>query len=209
MAALAGLQIDNCEVWVDDQELPGCDGSSQPFVDALVSAGTTEQELDRQVTIVDSILRVGDENHWVEARPNLEHSLRLTYDLDYPDCDVIAAQSFTATITPETFGREIASARTFLLESEAKQLKQKGLGQRVTYQDVVVFGDHGVIDNQLLYSDECARHKLLDMVGDFALIGTDLIGTFVGSRSGHHLNAQLVFAIIQQINSNKTRRLTA
>ena len=209
MAALAGMQIDNCEVHVDHQEIPGCDGSSLPFVRALIDAGRESQVSDRAVTVVESITRVGDEKNWVEARPNMDNAFKLTYELDYPHCRHIGEQSYTATVTPDRFVNDIAPARTFLLEQEANQLKEKSLGLRVTYQDVVVFGDQGVIENQLLYPDECARHKLLDMVGDLALIGTDLVGTFVGSKSGHHLNAEMAFALIQQVNSNKNRRLSA
>ena len=81
---------------------------------------------------------------------------------------------------------------------EAAALRTRGLGQRVTYQDLLVFSPHGPIDNQLRFPDECVRHKLLDMVGDLALAGCDLVGRFVAYRSGHRLNAELVRAILDQ-----------
>ena len=83
-----------------------------------------------------------------------------------------------------------------LLESEAAEIKARGLGRRATFRDLLVFGPKGPIDNQLRFPDECVRHKMVDMVGDLALAGCDLVGRFVAYRSGHRLNGELVRAII-------------
>ena len=122
----------------------------------------------------------------------------MTYELEY-DARVLGRQTYSATVTPETFIDQISPARTFLLKSEADALQGQGLGRRVTYQDVLVFDEkEGLLDNELRFKDECARHKLLDVIGDFALLGTDVIGKFTAHRSGHYLNSQMVFALLQQ-----------
>lgn len=204
LAALAGLRIDNCEVLVDRAEMPGCDGSSLAFTQALLQTDMVELDLPRQKIFVREVLRVGDEFSWIEAKPVLHDELELIYDLSYP-CPAIGAQTFQSTITPETFHEQISPARTFVLRHEAEQLRQQGLGGRVSYQDVLVFDDHGPIDNKVRFDDECARHKVLDMVGDFSLCGADLVGKFTASRSGHRLNSQMVFALLQQVVQSETK----
>jgi UDP-3-O-[3-hydroxymyristoyl] N-acetylglucosamine deacetylase/UDP-3-O-[3-hydroxymyristoyl] N-acetylglucosamine deacetylase/3-hydroxyacyl-[acyl-carrier-protein] dehydratase len=198
LAALAGLRIDNCEVHVDRAEMPGCDGSSQAFTTALMNAGRVLQNGKRQQLIVTNQLRVGDEHSWITTSPNSDHRYRLQYDLDYPHAPAIGSQKFTCELTEAAFLADISSARTFVLQSEADELKRQGLGQRVTHQDVLVFDDQGPQDNPLRFENECARHKTLDMIGDFALAGVDLVGDFHACRSGHRLNSQLVFAILSQ-----------
>jgi UDP-3-O-acyl-N-acetylglucosamine deacetylase len=101
----------------------------------------------------------------------------------------------TVEITPESFVRDICEARTFVLESEVAALKQQGYGPRVTERDLLVFGPEGVIGNELRWADECVRHKILDCVGDFALLGCDLVGHVSAWRSGHRLNQTLAAKI--------------
>jgi len=205
LAALAGLQIDNCEIWIDGPEVPGLDGSCQPFVEALAQAGVVEQEGWRMVLNVLKPLRVEAGGGWIEAKPAVKQEFRLCYQLNYA-IGAIGSQAFALDINPQSFTSDIAAARTFLLESEASQLQQQGLGKRVTYQDVLVFNEVGAIGNQLRFPDECARHKVLDMVGDFALLGTDLVGEFTASRSGHELNSQMVAALETQNNLSRNRQ---
>jgi UDP-3-O-acyl N-acetylglucosamine deacetylase len=208
MAALAGLQIDNCEVHVAAAEIPGCDGSSQPFVSALLEAGITPQDASRPRLIVTEVTRVGDENAWVEMRPVKGDRLSLTYKLDYGPNHPIGKQSFSLDVTPQSFCSELASARTFLMQEEAEWLRQRGLGTRVTPRDLLVFGPDGVIDNALRYEDECVRHKTLDLVGDLALAGCDLVGQVVACRSGHRLNAELVKLLLMEGRWEGTLRRT-
>lgn len=205
LAALAGLQIDNCEIWIDGPEVPGVDGSCQPFVAALQQAGSCQQNAWRPVVAVNQPLRVEAGDGWIEARPASNRNFRLRYELSYT-IGAIGAQAYASDINPESFISRIASARTFLLESEANDLQQQGLGMRVTYQDVLVFNEAGAIGNQLRFPDECARHKVLDMVGDFALLGMDLVGEFTASRSGHELNSQMVAVLESQNNLYRNRK---
>jgi UDP-3-O-acyl N-acetylglucosamine deacetylase len=196
MAALAGLQIDNCELWVDQPEMPGCDGSCLPFVEALRGAGVTEQNAVRRRQVIRRPIHVGNHESWIEVRPCCSAKTILRYELDYGSGNSIGRQSLEISLSPRHFHMNLAPSRTFMLEAEAAAMKAQGLGQRATCRDLLVFGSRGPIDNQLRFPDECVRHKLADMVGDLALAGCDLVGRFVAFRSGHRLNAELVRAIV-------------
>ncbi|HTN77164.1 MAG TPA: UDP-3-O-acyl-N-acetylglucosamine deacetylase [Pirellulaceae bacterium] len=209
MAALAGLHIDNCEVWVDGIEMPGLDGSAQAFVDALESAGIVEQNAVRPHLVIDEITRVGNDECWVEARPVRGKSLSIRYKLDYGPDSAIGRQTLDLKVTPESFRKELASARTFILRSEADWLLKQGLGSRVTVDDLLVFDDNGPCNNPLRFEDECVRHKTLDLVGDLALAGCDLVGQIIAYRSGHRLNAELVKALLSENQVSGGLRKTA
>jgi UDP-3-O-acyl N-acetylglucosamine deacetylase len=207
MAALAGLSIDNCEVWVSGPELPGFDGSSLPYVQALQAGSVRPQLVHRAVLAVDRTIRVGDREGWVEARP-CSH-LRLEYHLDYGAGSPIGTQSICLDVAPETFVTQLAAARTFLTKQEADALLAKGLGQHVTFRDLLVYGPQGPIDNELRFADECVRHKALDLLGDLALAGIPLQAHVIACRSGHRQNAELVRAVLAQAALAVPRRRSA
>ncbi len=209
MAAFAGMQIDNCEVWVDEAEMPGCDGSSMPFVEALRQAGVVEQPAPRPRLVVRNVTRLGDEDVWIEARPGTDGGLNIKFRLDYGSHNAIGRQSLQLAITPDTFRRELAAARTFILEEEAQWLVARGLGTRTTRQNVLVFDDNGPMENELRFRDECVRHKMLDLLGDLALAGCDLVGQLVAHRSGHRLNGELVKALLVEEEIVEGRRRSA
>lgn len=214
MAALAGLQIDNCEVWVTGPELPGCDGSSLRFVEALQQVGVVAQEAERRQLVVTERSRVNDDDDgWIEARPlgkNDPPGLYLQYRLDYGINHIIGRQTYRCRFDVEHFCQEIAPARTYLLKEEADWMRSQGLGVRTSYQDILVFADpEGVIDNELRFEDECVRHKILDMIGDLALSGHDLVGQFVAYRSGHRLNANITKALLLEGKVIETSRAMA
>ncbi len=198
MAALFGLRIDNCEVWVDAAEMPGGDGSSAAFVAALDSVGCVAQPAARPKLIVREVTRLGDDESWIEARPVRDGSFTVKFRLDYTNAPAIGRQTVRFRVTPEVFRRELAPCRTFLLREEAEWLRSQGLGSRVGYQDLLIFDDEGPIENELRFDDECARHKALDVVGDLGLAGCQLVGEFVAHRSGHRLNSELVRALLQE-----------
>jgi len=207
MAALGGLQIDNCEISVTAAEMPGCDGSALPFVEALLQAGIIKQSAPRAVRVLPRVVRVEDRNSWFEARPGIANECFMRYLLDYGPDGPIGRQSFGLALTPESFCRELAPCRTFMLKEEAEWLLSQGLGRRTTPRDVLVFDADGPIDNQLRFPDECVRHKLLDIVGDLALCGCDFVGRFSAYRSGHRLNAEMgrnllnQFPLVERIRS--------
>jgi UDP-3-O-[3-hydroxymyristoyl] N-acetylglucosamine deacetylase/3-hydroxyacyl-[acyl-carrier-protein] dehydratase len=199
MAALAGLRIDNCTIEINAPETPGCDGSSRSFVEALSEAGTIELDRQRETLVIDRPVAVREGAAVLAAHPGGGEGLVLGYHLDYGRASPIGAQSFFLEVSPETFCDELATSRTFLLEAEAQALRAAGIGSRTTHSDLLIFGADGVVDNVLRYPDECVRHKILDMVGDLALLDKDLSGHIVAHRSGHQLNAELVRKLIETI----------
>ncbi len=199
LAALAGLRIDNCYVELNAPEPPGLDGSAKGFVTALQSAGTVLQAARRTVWNVDESVVVRQGGATLALHPTSHEHLRISYLLDYGLQSPIDRQTCTQVITPEHFAHAIAPSRTFLLESEAEELRRQGLGARTTAADLLVFGPHGPIDNRLRYANEPARHKVLDVVGDLALLGEDLRGHVVAYRSGHPLNIAMVRALSEQV----------
>jgi UDP-3-O-acyl N-acetylglucosamine deacetylase len=209
LAALSGLQIDNCEVWVDQAEMPGCDGSAKTFVHALDKTRLVKQGVASPLLKVTEIIRVTQGDQWVEARPITGGGCLVEYQLDYPQAPVIGRQSAKFALTPEVFRQEIAPCRTFVLEHEAMQMIQQGFGLRVTARDLLLFNDAGPVDNQLHFDNECARHKVLDLVGDLALIGCRLEGHFLAHRSGHQLNALAARTLLDRLAPKQTLQKTA
>jgi UDP-3-O-acyl N-acetylglucosamine deacetylase len=198
LAALSGLQIDNCEIWTDQPEMPGFDGSSQVFLAALEATGIVAQSAKRAVRVVTRAFHIGNKQSYIIVTTNRRGGCEFQYTLipeaNYP----IQTQRCQVEVTPESFREELAMTRTFIAKHEADALLAQGLCQRVTPQNVLVLTENGPLENQFLYENECARHKTLDMVGDFALLGCDLVGTFESFRGGHSLNAECVRQLLEK-----------
>jgi len=195
MAALAGLQIDNCRVELNAPEPPGCDGSSLAFAEALLDAGRVSQGVPRPLLNIQHDVATGPFEPGVprvSAHATGRAGWVIGYDLDYGADSPIPAQRLQVTVTPESFVRELAFARTFILETEVNSLRAQGYGKRLTAKDLLIYGPQGPIDNELRTPDECVRHKILDCLGDLALIGCDLAGRLEAYRSGHRLNGEAV-----------------
>lgn len=188
MAALYGLRIDNVEVHCTAAEMPGLDGSALAYVLALDNVGRTELRVRRPTLRVRKRIRVGNAQQWIQADPNTRDALDIEYRLDYGADSPIGKATYAATVTEDSFYHSIAPARTFIHQSDAQALQQRGLARHVTNRDLLVFGNQGPIDNTLRFPDECARHKALDLLGDLALSGIDLVGRITACRSGHLLN---------------------
>jgi UDP-3-O-acyl N-acetylglucosamine deacetylase len=199
LAALAGLRIDNCLVEINAPEPPGFDGSVQPIVDALRQAGAQLQPARRAIWCVDSPVVVGQGGATLTLHPTPCDGLTITYLLDYGLNSPIARQAHTERITPESFANELASCRTFILETEIQELRRQGLGTRTTAADLLVFGPRGPVENRLRYANEPARHKILDVVGDLSLLNHDVAGHVVAYRSGHQLNIELARALTRRL----------
>ncbi len=210
MAALAALQIDNCRIDIDGPEVPGFDGSSRPFVEAIERAGTTPQQrpanyLRPRATIG---VRRGDAEIRIDpADSATANHLHITYHLDYGPAAPIAACSAVEQVGPECFRRRIAAARTFVLQREVAHLRAAGYGRRVSEEDLLVIADDGQpAGNAFRFSDECARHKLLDVIGDLALTGCRLAGRVTARRSGHALNHELARRLLAEAGSDPTSK---
>lgn len=195
MSALAGVGVDNCVVAVTAEELPGLDGSSRPFVEAIDAAGTVTQAALVDPLVVERATRVGDASNWIEAGPPRSAGLSIEYVLDYGP-GPIGRQELSMQVTPATYRSEIAAARTFLSLDDAARLRDAGLGLSVSPGDLVLFGPEGPVGTSLRWPDECVRHKILDAVGDLALLGRPLHAHVRAHRSGHALNAALVRALL-------------
>ncbi|MEI6240297.1 MAG: UDP-3-O-acyl-N-acetylglucosamine deacetylase [Planctomycetia bacterium] len=190
LSALAALGVDCCVVSLTADELPRLDGSARAFVDAIDAAGVVAVDAPIDPIVVHERVRVGDDEAWIEALPPRFSGLSVDYVLDY-GAGPIGRQEFSIEVTPDSYRRELAAARTFITLEEADRLRAAGLGLDVTMQDLIVFGPHGPIDNRLRWPDECVRHKVLDLVGDLALAGRPIHGHVRAYRSGHRLNAAL------------------
>ena len=203
LSALAALQIDCCEVGLTAAELPGLDGSAQAYVEAIDAAGAHPVAGVSTPIQVTAPLVVEDASGGrIEARPPTTAGLHVTYDLHYPG-KPIPAQQYGGAMTPEIYRADVAAARTFLPDDDARRLQEQGLGLTVTYRDLLIFGPEGPIENQLRWPDECARHKVLDVVGDLALAGCPIHADISAYRSGHQLNAALVAAMLAAEGSHQ------
>ncbi|AMV32588.1 UDP-3-O-[3-hydroxymyristoyl] N-acetylglucosamine deacetylase [Pirellula sp. SH-Sr6A] len=197
LAALYALDIDNCIVECDAPEMPGMDGSSLAFALAIEQAGVRCQFEPTHSVVIEETIKLGDDQQWIMAIPSADPGMTIRYELDYGHSSSIPKSESTLPVDRSTFTRHIAPARTFLEEHEAKMLQTKGIASHVTYQDLVVFGSDGPIDNSLRFDDECSRHKLLDVVGDLALCGWRIQGKVIAHRSGHRLNGMLAAALFE------------
>lgn len=198
LAAVRGMGIDNLQIELDNAELPGVDGSAKPFVDLLAEAGVVEQEFERETLDVLETVRVTEGDSELVAWPGEPDRLDIIYELDYPEHPALGRQVHAYSLDTETFAREIAPARTFVTEAEAEQLRAAGLGTHLTYQDVLVIGEHGPIENQYRFENEAVRHKILDLVGDLMLLGIPVCGRIYARKSGHSLNHELVRRLLEQ-----------
>ena len=196
LAACGGLAIDNLDVELDNIELPTGDGSCLPFTESLLSAGIVEQEAQRSYLNITEAMRVSDGDAELVAWPGQQDRLDIYYELDYGPDSPVARQTFHFLLDRDQFLEQIAPARTFVLEEEARQMQAAGLGTHLTYQDVLVIGPEGPIENSFRFPDECVRHKVLDLVGDLMLAGGFVSGRIYARRSGHNLNHELVRRLI-------------
>jgi UDP-3-O-[3-hydroxymyristoyl] N-acetylglucosamine deacetylase/3-hydroxyacyl-[acyl-carrier-protein] dehydratase len=197
-AALYALGIDTADIEIDGPEVPGLDGSALPFAQAFRDAGTVELKVPRKVFALDVPIVVHEGEASIIALPNPE-GLSLTYHLHYPGMPGLGAQTAHVDLSEERFLEEIAPARTFCLEQEARALQEAGLGRGATTQNTLVLGEKGPVDNSFRLPDEPARHKLLDILGDLSVLGFDLRARIIATRSGHALNHRLVHAIQRRL----------
>jgi UDP-3-O-[3-hydroxymyristoyl] N-acetylglucosamine deacetylase len=197
MASLAGLSIDNVSVELDSYEMPIMDGSAQPFTRLLKEAGIEELDAPRYYFVVKEPIELKQNGKSVGVYPSPE--LKITCNIEY-DHPLINKQTFSAIITEQVFENEISSARTFGFLNEIEYLKQYGFAKGGSLDNVVVI-DKGTILNQdgLRFPDEFVRHKLLDCIGDFSLLGLPMLGHIVLNKTGHAFN----HAFIEKFFSKK------
>lgn len=207
LSALSGLGVDNCIIEIDAGELPGLDGSARGFVEAIDAAGLVELDALRRPLVVTDSVCVSEGDAVIALQPGPTDRLAVTYNLDYPHPGV-GKQNHREEISIESYRKEISSARTFILEEEVAALQAQGIGARSSVSDLLVFDANGQpIDNRLRFPDECARHKILDVVGDLALFGRPIHGQIFAHKSGHQLNLALVRKLAGSVNRWTEREL--
>jgi UDP-3-O-[3-hydroxymyristoyl] N-acetylglucosamine deacetylase/3-hydroxyacyl-[acyl-carrier-protein] dehydratase len=208
MAALAGLGIDNAVIKVSGGavgELPMGDGSSRIFVDALLKAQPVELEEDRHPLIITQPVQVQRGEATLAALPGPTDHLEVIYEFEAPA--PVGRQTVSYRLAPQgapgvgdDFETMLAPARTFIFEHEANALRAQGFGRHLSPRDLLVISATGPIDNAFRFADECARHKVLDLIGDLFLIGRPLRGRIVAHKSGHELNHALARKLLEQQN---------
>lgn len=195
MAALAGSGITDAVVEIDGPEVPILDGAASAFVFLIDCAGTTALPGPAPVIDVLKTVRVTDGEAFAELHPTRESGLTATLTIDFP-ADAIGRQKLELRVTRGAFRTQLAEARTFALAEEVGRLRAAGLAQGGSLANAVVVDGPLVLNpGGLRWPDEFVRHKLLDVVGDLALAGAALSARFVGHRSGHALNNQLLRAL--------------
>jgi len=190
LSALAGLGVDNVLIETDAPEVPIMDGSSAPFVFLLRSTGLTSQSKPRQFYRVKRKVTIKEEDREVCIAPSDSPTLAYTIEFDHP---LIRRQNFGMPLDELSYDREISRARTFGFMSDLPLLKKNNLGLGGSLDNAVVVDNYRVLnDDGLRFPDEFVRHKMLDFIGDLALVGRPVQGAFTVHKSGHKLN-NLVF----------------
>ncbi len=196
MASLWALGIQNLEVQIDSPELPGFDGSALPFFEALAGANVVGQAASARSLRLGTPVAVADRGANIVAID--DSCLRVSYTLDYSS-PVLGTQYFSLALDRDSFAQEIAPARTFVLEEEARMLQAAGLGKGANTQNTLVLGNDGrIIENELRFENEFVRHKILDLLGDLYLANCHVNAHVLATKSGHELNVQLARAIARQ-----------
>jgi UDP-3-O-[3-hydroxymyristoyl] N-acetylglucosamine deacetylase / 3-hydroxyacyl-[acyl-carrier-protein] dehydratase len=217
LAAVSGLQIDNIIIELDNKEPPVLDGSAKQFVDILIEAGIVEQELERQYLVIDKTITYSDPEKGVDIHVLPSNDFRITFMIDYK-LESLGTQYMSFYSLEQDFINEFAPARTFCFLHEVEALKEQGLIKGGSVETALVMidrkiedselnrlrdlfqikgdlvqGENGILNGkELRYRTEPVRHKILDMIGDLALLGTPIQGHFIAARSGHKSNVELV-----------------
>jgi len=191
LASLTAFGVDNVVCEIDGPEIPGMDGSSRPFAQAVAEAGTKDQKELVEPHAVPDAVHVNADGWAIVALPR-DEGLRLTYTLEF-DAPRTVHQTFTFDLDADGFLAEIAPARTFVTADEIEELKKAGLGQGATPDNTLVIGPDAEADaEELRFPDEYVRHKVLDLIGDLTLLGRPLHAHVVAYRTGHAANRALV-----------------
>ncbi len=195
LAALRGMGVDNVTIEVDGPEVPIMDGSAAAFVAAIDQAGIVTQSASRRFIQVLKPVQVTIGESFGELRPYAA-GFRAEVEIDFIN-PVIGRQSYALDLSPERFRREISRARTFGCMNDVARLWSAGFALGASFENSVVFDETRLLNTEgLRYSDECARHKMLDVIGDLALAGLPLLGAYRSVRGGHKLNHAVLTALL-------------
>lgn len=207
MAALWGLGIDNINIETDACEVPGLDGSSLPFLEVLKKAVIIEQSMRKKIFSVREPIWVEEGDAYIIALPSSEFKISYILRYDHPVLNI--QHVLFASSNGFCFEKDIAPSRTFCLQDEADELRAQGLGKGATYENTLVVGTQGVINNCLRFENEFARHKILDLIGDLYLVGFNIKAHVIAVKSGHPLNIKLLQKLRLQIERFRDGGITS
>src|SRR5437773_2007298 len=195
LSALRGCGIDNAYVEVDNLEVPIMDGSSEAFAEMIEHAGVVEQPLPRRALLVREKVSAVSGNRSITIEPAESYEIDCTIDFSHP---LIGIQHRSLTLDNGSFARDIASARTFGFIEEVEALRKANLIRGGSLDNAIVLTKHGMLNETgLRFAYEFVRHKILDIVGDLALLGMTILGRVRAERSGHLLHAALMSSLLR------------
>jgi len=198
LAAFYGLGVDNAIVELDGPEVPIMDGSASYFVEIIEDARLIALDKPRKYLVVKRPIKVADRDKYVLILPSEEMRLTIDYNIDFSHT-LLSRQSFSRLFSREVFRKELGSARTFGFLRDVEMLRANGLAKGGSLDNAVVIGETEILnEGGLRFPDEFVRHKVLDMMGDIALIGSPIIGRIVAHRSGHALNHRFVNEVLRR-----------
>ena len=196
MAAFSALGLDNAKVYLDNYELPIMDGSSYLFAEKISKAGLKEQLFPRHYIVIKSPIELSDGDKFVGIYP--DKAFKISCKIDFPN-KVIGLQECTKEITPEIFLKEISRARTFGFMSDVKTMNLLGLGRGGSLESAIIVDGNKILNpGGLIYENEFVKHKLLDCIGDFALIGMPILGHIKTFKSGHEFHRKFLDRLFSQ-----------
>jgi UDP-3-O-[3-hydroxymyristoyl] N-acetylglucosamine deacetylase len=195
LAALRGMGIDNAMIEIDGPEVPIMDGSAAAFVSAIDQAGIVSQSASRRFIQVLKPVQVVTGDSFGELRPYAS-GFRAEVEINFTN-PLIGRQAYALELSPETFRREVSRARTFGCMSDVTRLWSAGFSLGASFENTVVFDETRLLNPEgLRFADECARHKVLDAIGDLALAGLPLLGAYRSVRGGHKLNHAVLSSLL-------------
>jgi UDP-3-O-[3-hydroxymyristoyl] N-acetylglucosamine deacetylase len=194
LSAFIGSGIDNAIVELDNLELPILDGSARPFVEMIQKAGLKRQRKARTYLRMLREIELREGDKFIAIYPADTYSV--SYSINFPH-PLIGKQSFCVRLTNGSYVQQIAAARTFGFLHEADAMRQQGLIRGVSTENAIVLNREEVLNPPLRFPDEFVRHKVLDLIGDLALIGKQILGAVVADRAGHAMHTALVSRILR------------
>jgi UDP-3-O-[3-hydroxymyristoyl] N-acetylglucosamine deacetylase len=195
LAALVSLGVDNVIVELNSPEVPIMDGSAAPFIYLIHEAGVKHLQKPRRYLKVLRPVSLSRGDKRIALYPS-DH-FKVTYSIAF-DHPLLRHQSRTLRMSEETFIEEVAAARTFGFLKEVEMLRQQGLALGGSLENAIVIGDTGVLNNALRFDDEFVRHKILDVIGDMALVGHPIVGHLVAHRGGHALHTAFAAKVLEE-----------
>jgi len=194
LSSFIGTGIDNAIVELDNLELPILDGSARPFVEAILKSGIRKQRRPRTYLRMRREVEIREGDKFLAVYPSDRYSVSYTINFPHP---LIGRETFSVDLSNGSYFTEIAAARTFGFLHEADAMRQQGLIRGASQENAIVLTRDGIMNPPLRFKDEFVRHKVLDLIGDLALLGRQILGRVVADRAGHAMHTAMVSRILR------------